>query len=344
MGAVVSDGVLIYGARAAYLLVLVWALFTVLRQLLRSKRTGIIAARGWRYVLARRNIISLDDPSNKDALDSLYKVVTPWEVAAIRGAGIGAMAGIILGSLLALPLFLSPQTFTTDVPWFELAIVAMYILRAVGGRVGAIASQLRAESRIELVPERSTGYNRSLTGRVSDFRASILVILPALCWLLTCAFAVGAAIGLIQPYVAWNILPPRQHPLLFVLPAISALTLITLELLAYRRVKAHQRIFTYQTMISREVNAYIRAVNLGHLYLAQFNIATSALLAQWVILVLLGPPLTGAFSWDLFLAILVISTILLGFVNRSITQNAGRLGGRLTGWWWQQRAAPQANA
>ena len=55
---------------------------------------------------------------------------------------------------------------------------------------------------MDLVPERSTGYSRSLSGRTSDFRASFLLTAPLALWLLTTACGVFALLGFIQPYFA----------------------------------------------------------------------------------------------------------------------------------------------
>ena len=108
MGAAPAEAFLTYGARAAFLLFLVWGLYNPLRALLMSRTVGVRVTRGLPAALVRRGIISSHDTSNQDALASLIAIVTPWEIRSRIGSGIGSLIGILLGSLFALPLFLDP--------------------------------------------------------------------------------------------------------------------------------------------------------------------------------------------------------------------------------------------
>jgi hypothetical protein len=222
-----------------------------------------------------------------------------------------------------------------------MSVFSISLLQATSFSAGSMVGQLRSERRMDLVPERSTGYNHDLRGRVNEFRAPILLSIPVLLWLATAALAIYAALGLIQPYMAWDNLTPEQRPLLFALPCIAALGLIVVQLASHMRASTPQRIFTYQTQMSREVDFTIRAVNIGGQYQTLLSISASALLGQWVILLSFGLLPSSPSALVLFFAIFFGSLWLLRFVNRRILRTGGQLGGRLTGWWWQQRATPQ---
>jgi hypothetical protein len=128
-----------------------------------------------------------------------------------------------------------------------------------------------------------------------------------------------APLGSIQPYFRWDALTPYERSLLLLPILASALALLTFEVLAHMKSGARQRVYTFQTTISREADMYLRAVTVGHLYRSQFNVAAAMLAFEWFILVLMGPPLANAQSPELFLAIVVISAFLLRFVNRRLT-------------------------
>jgi hypothetical protein len=342
MPPIFNDGIFPYAARILVLLILSLTVFSCIWGLFKSRQVVFAAAPSWKYLLAARGVIALDDPSNGDALAALTRTLGSWGTAARRGAAIGGLVGAAIGSLLALQIYLRPGAFLDDLPWFELSAFGISLLQTTSVSVGALVGQLRNERGLELVPERSTGYNQSLRGRVSDFRATVLVAIPVLLWLATVALAILAALGLIQPYLAWDSLPTEQHTLLFALPCVAALGLIVVQSVSHVRASAPQRIFTYQTEISREVDFSIRALNICGQYQTLLSISASALLGQWIILLSFGLLPSSPSALALFFAIFFGSLWLIRFVNRRIARTLGRLGGRLTGWWWQQRAAPKA--
>jgi hypothetical protein len=331
-----------YAARILMLLILLSIAGAGLRQLFTSRQLVAAATPKWKYVLAARGVIALNDPSNGDALAALFKTMEQWGTTARRGAATGAIIGVLLSSPLALPLFLRPGSVLDDILWFEFVLFMMLVLRMTAATVGVAVGQSRSESRLALVPGRSTGYNPLLRGRVSDFRATSLLVAPILLWLATVALVATAALGLLQPDMAWDRLPLVQRPLLVALPLISALSVIIVELVSRVRAIARQRVFTYQTMISREVDFTIRAANIGGHYQTQLNICIIALLGQCLILLLLGRLLGSLSFLGLCFAVYFSALLFMRFANRRIARTGGQLGGRLTGWPGQKHAMPQA--
>jgi hypothetical protein len=303
MTPILINGVFPYAARILVLLTFSLMVYRCLWGLLKSRQMAYVAASTWKYLLAARGTITLDDPSNGDALAALSKVMGTWGTSARRGAAIGGLVGAVIGSLLGLPLFLRPSAVLDDLRWAELRLIAILLLEMAGVAVGSTFGQLRSERGIALVPERSTGYNPLLRGRVSDFRATILLAAPMLVLLTTIALVVSAALSLIQPYMAWKNLPSEQHPLLFALPCVAALSLFIVQLISRLRASAPQRIFTYQTQISRGVDFTIRAFSISGHYQTQLNICACALVGQWLILLLFGPLLSSPSSVGLGFAV-----------------------------------------
>jgi hypothetical protein len=341
----VASFLFFYFARAVFAILWIVWVCAALRRILASPRAAMRAASSWPAFLTRRGIIQKDDPSTHDALESLRKATSSVLRRSYRWAAVGALLGILAGGLCGAPLFFAPSTLPRDLPTMALALMATSLLRQIGADTGAVLGFTTVQKLLDITPQRSVAFDDRRSGRASDFRAPVLLLAPVALFLAGVVLTVLTIFGLLQPFTHWDVssLYALATPItLLSLPIMTALAIILLEILEKRVAQAPQHTYSFSASPTREADFSLRAGSIGGLYRSEVTVAVNALLGQWVILVLMGASLADTTSLTIYIAIVVLWSFVLTLVARRITRTAGQLGGRLTGWWWQQRATAQA--
>lgn len=347
MSASLASFLYFYFARTVFATQWIVWIGVAIRMILASPRAAMRAASFWPAVLARRGITLAEDSSSHDALESLRSATSSVLRRSNRWEGLGALLGVLAGGLWGAPLFLTPSTLPRDLPTLALALSATTLLRQIGANAGGALGFTMGERLLEITPRRSVAYDDRRSGRTSDFRTPFLLFAPIALFVMGLVLTILTLIGLLQPFAHWDFssLYALASPfLLLSLPSITLAAIILFEILARRVAQAPQRVYSFNASLAREADFYLRAISISALFRSEVTVAANALLGQWLILVLMGSALADLTALVIFIAIIVLYSLVEGLAARRIARNEGRLGGRLTGWPGQKRATPQMTA
>jgi hypothetical protein len=260
---------------------------------------------------------------------------------------IGMGAGFILAGLTELALLPMidrriMELIYTSSDYIGLETVDLGVITALlfsGLAVGASVGAMLAVGLTPRDPMRAEAPTRGITDLVSPIVVAVFFV-PILAWL-------GFSIYCVESF------PVRQtaEPLLesfpwlpYAGPVFMTGALVFSQICAWIACRMKPRLWVRQDAIAAEADHYCRTRLIATLYWI-----------PWPFFVFLSSQFTtlnALYSQvdDLFNSFILVYFIagMLGCIGAYFfflsASHSGQLGGRLTGWWWQQRVAPQANA
>jgi len=327
----------------------VWTLITGMRHLRRGLKISSFEpdthqALAWKGWLTRVAILSPDSEVDAEALRPL---VANWQ-HAMASSHIGRGAGDIISSIVCLPLvaamllsILSQQLGLS----FRIFLLIGFLLSYGGGQLGASIGYVNGLTQVEAAPERVVEERGARSGRVSDYRSGLLLLVPV-CLLaasiaMSCLFLVffsGPGVSP-SPSVVTIITDQARLWVAISFPALSALTVGTGEVFIHRIARVPPRLLTWSLSIARRADEMLHSVVFGVLFTGEVRMACQCLFFQGILLTVLPGSSLGNTGILIFsggaLAFFIASTA----ATRRLAAFQGRLGGKLTGW---PRARPVA--